>query len=77
MHRDAAQQRPPTEEAPGRSFSNSFVSLGSDKAISNTHLQIFWDFRKKEWVLICLGRNGAVVDGQRLKKVRHHREERP
>ena len=45
-----------------------FLAVGSQPSISRRHADIVYDFRKRRWVLLCLGRNGVFVDSVLVKQ---------
>lgn len=40
----------------------SFLSIGQHASISRRHVDLVYDFHKRRWALLCLGRNGVYVD---------------
>jgi hypothetical protein len=40
----------------------TFLAIGQSASISRRHVEIVYDFRKRRWALLCLGRNGVFVD---------------
>jgi hypothetical protein len=38
------------------------VHLGSSKMISRRHVQIEYNYEKKQWELCCLGKNPVIID---------------
>mmetsp|Transcript_36319 Transcript_36319/g.81831 ORF Transcript_36319/g.81831 Transcript_36319/m.81831 type:complete len:348 (-) Transcript_36319:18-1061(-) len=43
-------------------MSDSFVGLGWNTNISKRHIEILYDFRRRNWVLLCYGKNGVWID---------------
>lgn len=39
-----------------------FMGVGQHSSISKRHVQLVYDFTKRRWAIICLGRNGVFVD---------------
>ncbi|KAL3234433.1 Uncharacterized protein RNJ44_03195 [Nakaseomyces bracarensis] len=43
------------------------IDLGPSKTVSRTHAKITFDEMKKKWVFTALGRNGAKINGRKIK----------
>ena len=47
----------------------TFLAIGHDTSISRRHVEIVYDFHKRRWALICLGRNGVYLDDVFIQQV--------
>ena len=47
----------------------SFLSIGQHASISRRHVDLVYDFHKRRWALLCLGRNGVYVDNVFVNQV--------
>ena len=47
-----------------------FLGVGQHSSISKRHVELVYDFYKRRWALICLGRNGVFVDDIFVNQVR-------
>lgn len=47
----------------------SFLSIGQHSSISRRHVELVYDFHKRRWALLCLGRNGVYVDNVFVNQV--------
>jgi len=61
---DAADAADDDEDAQQREKRQDrhFFCIGQDSTISRRHVEIVYDFHKRRWALLCLGRNGVYVD---------------
>ena len=63
------EQQTPEEAQRQKRRDKTFLAVGQDPSISRRHVELVFDFHKRRWALICLGRNGVYVDNILISQV--------
>jgi hypothetical protein len=63
------EQQSPEEAQREKRRDRTFLAVGQDSSISRRHVELVFDFHKRRWALMCLGRNGVYVDNAFISQV--------
>jgi hypothetical protein len=63
------EQQTPEEAQRQKRRDKTFLAVGQDPSISRRHVELVFDFHKRRWALICLGRHGVYVDNVLISQV--------